>query len=119
MANYISNKFEVSDVSALTKHLLEIYTWEEDNRKYIDLCNRGNPGMYGSFMLVMNTYNDMLDGWKQELTANHFKLGSKTWEWVAKEVMEKYGVDWHPSAEKIKRCRYTEESRERREKCDG
>jgi hypothetical protein len=116
MAKIISNKFEVSDVSALTNNLLGIHTWEEDNRKYINLCNRNNPQAYGSFLSVMNTYIEMLDGWKQELTVNHFKLGSKTWEWVAKEVFEKYGVDWHPSAEKIKRCRYTEESRERRDK---
>jgi len=29
-------------------------------------------------------------------------------------VKDRYDVDWHPSPEKVKRCRYTEESRERK-----
>jgi hypothetical protein len=114
MSLTISKRFQVADTNSLAKNLMEIYTWEEDNRKYIVLTNRGNPGMWGSFMSVMNTYNDLLAEWKDELTPNHFKLNSKTWQWVSKEVKDRYDVDWHPSPEKVKRCRYSEESRERR-----
>lgn len=93
MALTISNRFDVTDTSLLTQHLMEIYTWEEDNHEDLNWLNDSNPQVWGSFMNLMNTLNDYLGKWGESVfTPSHFKLNGKTWKWFADQVKDEYGV---------------------------
>jgi hypothetical protein len=98
----IAKKFQIADRISLTKNLIEIYDWEADNRSIHLLCNNTQVTTYGSFGAVMNTWCDLISGWQDtEYSPQHFKLKSKTWDWVVAKLKDEWGVEWVPSSKTV------------------